>query len=108
MATTLTPIKTENWKTALRYAQQRRCDLISGAVSNDDSLLLLIINKTLSNISQAEHHQIHQNWSRVTLQQSVDYRWVWQLLGVIAILLIGILVWNGLLKRKVKINTATL
>jgi diguanylate cyclase (GGDEF)-like protein/PAS domain S-box-containing protein len=58
-----------------------------------DPLLLSIINKALSQISDQERNQIYANWVHTTIEQDVNYSLVWEV-ALALLLILGILAYR--------------
>ena len=59
---------------------------ISFSVSkHNSSLLLNILNKSISSIEAEEHNNIYRRWALVEYKHSVDYRLLWGLIAVVVI-----------------------
>lgn len=57
------------------------------AVPNELSALVPILNKAIRNISTEEYNQIYNRWIAIKYENSFDYRLLWSILGVIAVVL---------------------
>lgn len=56
-------------------------------VQRTDPILLSIINKVLSQISDKERNQIYANWVHTTIEQEVNYTLVWEVVLVLFVVL---------------------
>ncbi|WP_415885257.1 ABC transporter substrate-binding protein [Neptuniibacter sp. QD37_6] len=60
---------------------------ISVAVGQDSSPYLMnAINKSIASISAEEHKNIYRRWAQIEHKHSVDYRLLWGILAVVAVL----------------------
>lgn len=57
-------------------------------INNDSTILLNIMNKALSAISQDEHLKIMANWTNTNVHQEVDYSIIWKISGLLILGLI--------------------
>ncbi len=64
-------------------------DPIAIAVRNDRPALLHIMQKAVDSLTQAERDAIGKRWTKFTIEESVDYRRLWQILAFFS--LIGLL-----------------
>ena len=70
------------------------------AVNNNDEILLTILNKSLSTISQEQSRQIFKKWVGTTLEKTiVDYTIVWNILSVVGIIIIFFIYRQYILKK---------
>lgn len=72
------------------------------AVRKDWAVLAGILQKALDSISEAERAQIYQNWVPIRYEYGFDYNLLWQALGIFAVVLAALLVWNGMLSKEIK------
>jgi|GEM_PF-326274 len=77
-------------------------------VRNDWPELVPILQKALDAISLEEKNTILQKWIAVKVHEPTDYALIWQIIGLIIVILIGILYWNFILNRVVKKRTSQL
>ena len=61
---------------------------LSVGVRNDDNILLSILNKTIKNVSNANHQKILHNWATIKYVIAKDYTLLIQILLVFSIVLI--------------------
>jgi PAS domain S-box-containing protein len=78
------------------------------AMRDDWPQLATILNKGLDAITPEERSTINRKYFTVKVAQSVDFTHLRYSLHILAIILIAILVWNTLLRRKVVNHTAAL
>jgi PAS domain S-box-containing protein len=74
----------------------------SMAVRKDWPILAGILQKALDSISPAERTEIYNKWVPVRYEQGFDYNRLWQVLGVCAVILAALAVWNRRLSREVR------
>jgi polar amino acid transport system substrate-binding protein len=68
-------------------------------VRNDDLLLLSVFEKAIASINPSAHQQILNKWISVQYEKEVDYTLLFQVLGVVALMLIYFLNRQRELKR---------
>jgi len=68
-------------------------------VRNDRKILLDIMEKTVQSINKTEQQSILNNWLAIQYEQKVDYRFLWQTLAVISIILLFFIYRQYLLKK---------
>ena len=61
---------------------------INMAVNIKNELLLNILNKSLNQISQEEYKKINDNWITMSFQTIYDYKYFWQILFLILLLIV--------------------
>jgi diguanylate cyclase (GGDEF)-like protein len=77
-------------------------------VRSDWPELVPILQKALDSISLDERNAILQKWISVDVEPATDPTLIWQVAGVALLLLLGVLYWNLMLKRMVRVRTAQL
>jgi len=68
-------------------------------IQRTDPLLLSIINKVLSQISDKERNQIYANWVHTTIDQEVNYTLVWEV-ALVLLIIFAILVYRQRILKK--------
>lgn len=81
-------------------------------IRDDYAILEPILNKAISSISINELNEILNKWNNVQFQTSLNYEWFWQILAIIAIIILAFvyrtLTLNHLNKTlKIKVNEKT-
>ena len=61
-----------------------------------------VINKALHSISEKEKNDVFNKWLYVKYEREIDYTLIWQIAGVLMILIIGSLFWNTKLSSEIK------
>jgi len=74
-------------------------------VQNNQKILLGIINKVFSNMSEKEHLDIKNKWLRVEVKEAKDYTLVYQIAIVLSLFLLGALYWNRRLTLEIQERT---
>lgn len=78
------------------------------AVREDYAPLLAILNKGLRSIGKEERQQLYQNWFSFQVTQGINQaqfrQTMWQLGGVVALLLAFVVIWNLSLRREVSLR----
>ncbi len=86
----------ENWELAI-------------GVRNDDKMLLDILQKSIDSISEEQHRNILNKWIAIKYEKSIDYKFIWQLLFVVFVILMGVFYWiRGLNKLNKELRKAKL
>lgn len=60
-------------------------------VRNDDPVLLSILDKAIASIDDKDHQRILNQWMSVTFEQGFDYTLLWQIVGIIMLVLFIVL-----------------
>ena len=81
-------------------------DLAAG-IRKDEPLLASIISKALNEISLDKREQIYSRWAPLS-RPSRDLSIIWKIAVPLIALLLGVIIWNRMLKREVKRHTAAL
>ena len=80
----------------------------SMGVRNDWPELVSIINKTLDSMTPAEHAAIRNKWLSMRFEYGISpayvLKWVAGIIGVAALILIMILLWNRKLSREIRVR----
>lgn len=71
------------------------------AVRKDDEALLAIFNKLVNGISKSKHQEIANRWIAISVERKTDYSLVWQLLGIILLLIVIGIIWYYIQKKYV-------
>ena len=71
-------------------------------VSKDEPMLHNILNKSLHIITKEQKHQIMNKWVQNRYVEKVDYRLLWQVSGVLTLLLLLLLAWSY--RMRIEIN----
>jgi serine phosphatase RsbU (regulator of sigma subunit) len=75
------------------------------AVSTREPILLSILDKTLSTISQTEKMEILEKWGVVHYDHGVDMAKIWRIalicLGIVFLVIILIVIWNRTLRKEI-------
>lgn len=74
-------------------------------VRNDDLMLLEILEKAVSSVSEEDRQNILNKWIAINYENGVDYTTVWQILFIALIIILAGLYWNAklsLLNKKLK------
>lgn len=74
-------------------------NLMSVATRNDEPILRDVFQKLVDAITPAERQAITNRWIAVRFEQGFDYRLLWQILGVVALIGAVTLFWLGKLRR---------
>ncbi|MCK5294015.1 MAG: transporter substrate-binding domain-containing protein, partial [Arcobacteraceae bacterium] len=61
-------------------------------IRNSEPLLLSIFNKAINDISDIEKRQIANSWLSVKVENKIDYSFIWQVIGVLFIIILIILI----------------
>lgn len=64
------------------------------AVRKDWATLAGILDKALDSISESERKTIYQRWLPLHYEHGFDYTRLWQVIAVIAVVLLALVVWN--------------
>jgi len=72
------------------------------AVAKDAQLLRTILNKALASIDSNERKEIYRNWITFEYEAEVDYTLVWQISGVLFLVITGTLFWSWRLAQEIK------
>ena len=57
-------------------------------VIKDNPLLTSILSKAVSSITQQDRNRILSNWISIKFEQSIDYKLLWQILGVVGLVVL--------------------
>ncbi len=68
-------------------------------VRNDDTILLDIMEKVIQSIDKTQSQSILNNWLAVKYEQKFDYTFLWQILSVIALIII-LIIYRQIILRK--------
>jgi len=71
------------------------------AVQKDDIVLLNILNKVLTSISEKKKREIYNRWIHTEVVQAKDYTLIYQLLILFIIIISGALYWNHKLSLEI-------
>lgn len=71
------------------------------AVRKDWSILAEILQKALESISEKERAEIYQKWVPVRYEHGFNYALAWQVAGLLAAIILGLLIWNRRLSREI-------
>ncbi len=74
---------------------------LSIGVRKGETHLLSAMQKALDAISEEERAEIYRKWFSVTVEHKFDYTMLWQILAVVAIVLVLFFYWNRRLSREV-------
>lgn len=78
------------------------------AVREDYGPLVVMLNKGLRSIGKEERQQLYQNWFSFQITQGINQaqfrQTMWQIGGVVAMLLSFVLIWNLSLRREVSLR----
>jgi diguanylate cyclase (GGDEF)-like protein len=77
-------------------------------VRKDWPELVSILQKGLNSISPRQQKIISEKWLSIDYAPAIDYRLIWQVISVIALLVFAVAIWNFILNRKVKLRTSQL
>lgn len=67
-----------------------------------------ILNKALNSITQEEHQKILNKWTKVEVKNSIDYKYIWVFLAILAFMGILVLYRNYELKKEIAKSTSSL
>ena len=73
----------------------------SMAVRNDWPILAGILQKALDSITEKEHDDIYRKWLPVRYEHGFNYKLLWQMLALFAVILVGLIVWNRKLSKEI-------
>lgn len=71
-------------------------------IRNDDEILFNILEKLVKSIKREEHQKILNSWLSIKYEKGADYTLVWQILGVVFIIILLILYRQYELKKAIK------
>ncbi len=71
---------------------------LSMAIRDDEPLLHSIFQKALDTITPDERMQIQNRWISIKVEQSINYKIIWQIVGVAIFIIILSLYWNSRLR----------
>ena len=71
-------------------------------LQNNDKILLGIINKVLTSISEREHLEIKNKWLHVSVNEAQDYTLLFQIAFALTILIFATVYWNRKLSHEIK------
>ena len=71
-------------------------------VRKGEAILVSIMQKALDSLSEEEGANIYNRWINVTYEYKINYRLLWQVLVVVAIVLAAIIYWNRRLAIEIK------
>ena len=81
---------------------------LSMGIRNDWPELVSIINKTLSSMTSGEHAAIRNKWLSMRFEYGISpayvMKWVSVIIGVAALILVMILLWNRKLSREIRVR----
>ncbi len=95
-----------NLKVVLKLEEKRKS--YSAFVKTAPQEALSIYNKAIKAIPQDDIERIRSKWSGIQTDKKIDYTVILEIMGVAALLAIGMLYWNYLLKTRVKKATSEL
>jgi PAS domain S-box-containing protein len=72
------------------------------AVRKDWAPLATILDKALASITESERNAIYHRWLPVRYGRGFNYRLLWETIGVSAVLIFALLLWNRKLTREIK------
>ncbi|MGE4544646.1 MAG: transporter substrate-binding domain-containing protein [Pedobacter sp.] len=65
-------------------------------------VLRSIINKALASIDLTERREIYRRWVKFEYEATVDYTLLWQIAGVLLLIIVGTLYWNRRLSQEIR------
>jgi len=78
------------------------------AVRKDWPELASILQKGLATVSPSQQQQISEKWLSLEYSPHINYSLIWKIVAVFSIIIIGVILWNVLLKKQVKKRTLEL
>ncbi len=69
-------------------------DELRFGVTNSARIVIPVINEALANITEQEHIDIYQKWTRIEVIDVVNYQLLWQVGGVAFAVILLLTVWN--------------
>ena len=69
------------------------------AVSKENTLLQIILNKTIEQINENEHREIFNKWTNFSIKMPFDYNTLWKIL-IMIFLIIGIVAYRQIILNK--------
>ncbi len=96
--------------TNLKIAAPASSDLQSlrFAVRNDWPELISILQKGLNSISHRQKKIISEKWLSIDYDSATNYHLIWQVIGIASLLILTVIIWIIVLKRKVKRHSSQL
>jgi len=71
-------------------------------VHHNDKILVSILNKALSSITQQEHAQIKNHWLHIEVKEAADYTLFYNIGAVFLLLILASLYWNRKLSKEIQ------
>jgi len=87
-------IQRKQWNNLKISGWLRPEDELRMAVIPSQTHLLPLINKTIAEISEAEHLAIYENWNNTKVIDNTNYQLTWQVIGVAAVIVL-LLSWRA-------------
>ncbi|MEH6442908.1 MAG: transporter substrate-binding domain-containing protein [Oceanospirillaceae bacterium] len=77
-------------------------------VRKDWPELISILQKGLNSISGRQKKVISEKWLSIDYNPGMSARLIWKIIGIAALLVLAVMIWNIILNRKVKLRTSQL